>query len=90
MSGEPKQRGIHLVGLDRSGGERLAHGDLYADIIPDRVNSNIWFYVVQRQSSPEILALGTCTSADTARTIATRSMKDLSLGASAASSSSSG
>ena len=49
---------------------RLKHGEFYADILPDRRGQNcgkrpgrlIWFYVVQRHGSPDILAIGSCAS----------------------------
>jgi hypothetical protein len=46
---------------------RLKHGQFYADIVPDRRarargRTRLWFYVVQRHGSPDILAIGSCAS----------------------------
>src|SRR5438067_1447949 len=46
---------------------RLKHGEYYADIVPDhrgrvRGRTRLWFYVVQRHGSPDILAIGSCGS----------------------------
>ncbi len=55
---------------------RLTRGNLYADIMVDRRGpSDMWMYVVQREGSPEILAMGSCQSEDEARAAAAQSMK---------------
>lgn len=78
MSERTERRGIHLIGQASSSEKRLTQGEFYGDIIPDRLVPDIWFYVVQRRGSPDILALGTCTSAHSARAMAARSLEDLS------------
>lgn len=51
---------------------RVTRDDLFADILVDRrAPDDIWFYVVQRQGSPEILAMGTCDSQEKATQLAT-------------------
>lgn len=59
--------------------QRIRHGDYYADIIRDPHNGEIWIYVVQHRRSPDILALGTSTSKQTAIELATGAMRHLSL-----------
>ncbi len=49
---------------------RLRRGEYFADIIRDKQYPDIWMYVVQRQGSSEILALGSCHSKEEARTAA--------------------
>ncbi len=49
---------------------RLKRGDYYADIIRDSQLTNIWMYVVQRHGSRDILALGSCQSAEEAENAA--------------------
>ncbi len=59
------------------GGVHLKSGDYYADLIPDKQFPGIWIYVVQRQGSPEILALGSCHSQEEARTAAKEAIGSL-------------
>lgn len=55
---------------------RITHGSLFADILVDRRGPyDIWIYVVQRQSSPEVLAMGSCNSEEEARSAATSAMR---------------
>ncbi len=56
---------------------RLHTGPFFADIIHDQHDTNIWIYVVQREGSPDILALGSCTTETGARDVAQRIMKDM-------------
>jgi hypothetical protein len=50
---------------------RITVGNLYADILVDRrVSPEIWLYVVQREGSPEVLAMGSCASEDEAKKVA--------------------
>ena len=62
----------------------LVLGPFYADILRDRRDPNIWIYVVQREGSADILAMGTCTSEQLARDISTARMRDLSAAAATA------
>ncbi len=51
---------------------RVNYGDYYADILPDwRTVRPYFVYVVQRQGSPEILAMGSCESEEEAVKFAT-------------------
>jgi hypothetical protein len=66
----------HLYCLPTMALYRIDHGNLYADILLDRRNpTDIWIYVIQRQGSPEILAMGSCSSEAEARRIATDALK---------------
>lgn len=57
------------------GPDRIHYGDLYADIIPDRLDTGLWFYVIQREHTPEILGMGVTISQTTARQAADKSMR---------------
>ncbi len=57
---------------------RVQHNEFYADILPDRRDSGLWFYVVQRKHSPEVLAMGSALSEESARQIASSTMRSLS------------
>ena len=51
---------------------RVTRDDLFADILVDRrAPADIWIYVLQREGSPEILAMGTCNSKEKAMSVAT-------------------
>ncbi len=51
---------------------RVTRDDLFADILVDRrAPDDVWVYVVQRLGSPEILAMGTCSSQEKATQLAT-------------------
>ena len=76
--------GIHLVGrpnssLNSTAPEfiHLTHGDFFADIIRDRRDPNLWLYVVQCHASTAVLAMGSCTSEQMARSLAANVMGDL-------------
>ena len=56
----------------------LTHGDLYADLVRDRRAPEIWLYVIQREGSADVLAMGSCASEKGARAIATRLMLEFS------------
>jgi len=55
----------------------LTHGDLYADLVRDRRDRDLWLYVIQREHSADVLAMGSCSSEQAARETATRLMQDL-------------
>ena len=78
------ERGIHLVARVRSskvptgpGIIHLTHGNYYADIVRDRRDLNVWIYVVQREASTDVLAMGSCHSEQAAREVATHRMREL-------------
>ncbi len=51
---------------------RVSRDDLFADILVDRrAPTDVWVYVVQREGSPEILAMGSCNSQEKAVAVAT-------------------
>jgi hypothetical protein len=60
---------------------RTHHGPFYTDIVADPHGSGVWFYVVQRTGSADILAIGSCDSEEAARKVATATMKQLSAAA---------
>ena len=65
-----------LIGPRRT--TRLVHGDLFADIVPDRKQPvSVWFYVVQRSGSPKVLAMGSSHSEAEAEKDALNTIRDL-------------
>ncbi len=55
---------------------RLTRGNVYADILLDRRGpKDIWMYVVQREGSPEILAMGSCRTEAECRKTAAQALK---------------
>ena len=56
---------------------RITHGNVYADILRDRRGpEDIWIYVIQRQGSPDILAMGTCATEADARKVANKALRE--------------
>lgn len=54
---------------------RLTRGNIFADILRDRRGpADVWIYVVQREGSADILAMGTCHTEDDAIQAATHAM----------------
>jgi hypothetical protein len=50
---------------------RVSRGNVFADILVDRrAPQDVWVYVVQREGSPEILAMGSCQSKEKAIEVA--------------------
>jgi hypothetical protein len=67
---------------------RVSRGNLYADILRDtRGPSDIWIYVVQREGSPDVLAMGTCASREEAESVAAKVMRQFRVASSAQSAS---
>lgn len=55
---------------------RVTNGSVLADILVDcRAPSDIWMYVVQRQGSPDIMAMGSCNSEPETRTAANQAVR---------------
>ncbi len=63
---------------------RIIHGDFYADILPDRHHpGSVWLYVVQRQGSRDVLAMGSSRTETDAEANALETIRDLRKAASA-------
>ena len=63
---------------------RLVYGDLYADVLHDtRGPTELWLYVVQREGSPEVLAMGQCSSEESAKDLARKYMHQFGAASSA-------
>ena len=84
MTSRYSRRGINVVGRTNSsqhptapGIIHLTHGDLYADIVRDRRDRELWLYVIQREGSTEVLAMGSCLGEEPARVLAMKIMRDL-------------
>jgi hypothetical protein len=58
---------------------RLTHGDLFADVLRIRQapHEEVWVYIVQRQGSPDVLSMGTCTTQAAAEKLAEDVMREL-------------
>ncbi len=64
---------------------RITAGNHYADIVQDRRDSHLWVYVIQREGSSEVLAMGTCTDETQCKELAQRILTDITGSAAAAS-----
>jgi hypothetical protein len=67
---------LELGPSDRSAIVHLRFGVFYADIIPDEREPGLFQYVIQREGSPDVLALGACNSQDAACALADRLMRE--------------
>lgn len=54
----------------------LTHGNYYADLLRDRRDRHLWIYVVQREGSADVLAMGACASEQAARETAKSRMAE--------------
>ena len=63
-------------GCDLLAAIRISLGELYADILVDRRGPrDVWMYVIQREGSPDILAMGSCDSEKEARKTASDALQ---------------
>lgn len=56
---------------------RLRAGEYFADLVQDRRDPELWVYVVQREGSTEVLALGTAIGEQATRQLANKILADL-------------
>lgn len=55
---------------------RLTRGNVYAEIMVDRRGPyDVWMYVVQREGSSEIIAMGSCHTENEARAVASHALE---------------